>query len=406
MVNVTTNLITAGSTGRLAELRCLGPLVLIVFLGFLSIGVPLSALSLQVHEVLGFDMVTVGWVIGIQSLATILTRHRAGTLADHRGPRRAVLTGLPLAAASGLLYLASTLLPLAPAPALAVLTIARLVLGVAESLFITGCMSWGIARLGPARTGKVMSWQGIAMYAALGLGAPLGLAVQRRLGFEAVALLVVATPLLACLVALALPGTPPSAVVRAPFHRVLGLIWRPGTVLMLATAPFAVLATFLALSFAARGWDGAGWALGGFAAGYVLVRLLFAHLPDRLGGITVATVSLAIEAAGQAMLWLAPVPSVALAGAVLTGIGFSLMFPSMGIEATRRVAPALRGRAVGGFTAFFDLALGLTGPLVGLATSRLGLDGAFLLGTGAALAGLAMLPLVRRMPPVAVVPDR
>lgn len=379
------------------EFAGLAPLVLITFLGFLSVGAPLPALSLHVHDSLGFSSAAVGWVIGLQSLATVLTRHRAGTLSDHRGPRRAVLLGLPLAAAAGALYLASSSLPLPPWGKLGVLLAGRVVLGIGESLFITGAMSWGIARLGASRTGKVMSWQGIAMYAAVGLGASLGLAVQSACGFSGVAVLTMAAPLLAAGVALRLQAVPGGGGQRVPFHRVIGMIWRPGAVLTLATVPFAAMAAFLALNFAGKGWPGAGLALAGFGAGYILVRLVGSHLPDRFGGVAVAAGSLVLEVLGQALLWLAPQPGMAVAGAALTGIGFSLVFPAMGVEATRRVLPEHRGRAVGNFIAFFDVAMGLTGPLVGLVAGRFGTSAPFLVGAGAALAALALLPAVRRM---------
>ena len=87
----------------------------------------------------------------------------------------------------------------------------------------------------------------------------------------------------------------------------------------------------------------------------------------------------------------APNPAVALAGALLTGIGFSLIFPSMGVDATRRVSPELRGRAVGNFTAFFDIAIGLTGPLVGLLVGPLGFQSAFLVGALATLVAIGLL---------------
>jgi MFS family permease len=375
----------------------LGPLVAIVFLGFLAVGAPLPALALYVHGVLGFSNFIVGAVIGVQSLATVLTRHRAGTLCDHRGPPRSVLLGLPLAAFSGVFYLASTWPALGAEGRLAVLVVGRLVMGLGESLFITGTMSWGIARVGAARTGKVMSWQGIAMYAALGLGAPLGLAVQAAFGFVGVAGLTMAAPLLAAAIGLGLAAAPGSGGARAPFHQVVGLIWRPGLVLTLATVPFASLAAFLALDYAARGWEGAGLALGAFGGGFVLVRLVGSHLPDRLGGVVVAAGSLAIEAVGQALLWLAPGPELALAGAALTGIGFSLVFPSMGVVATRRVPAGQRGRAVGNFLAFFDVAVGLTGPVVGVMAGHFGYASAFLVGTAATLGALGMLQVVRRM---------
>jgi MFS family permease len=387
---------------RRSAVRGLAPLVLIVFSGFLVVGVPLPALSLYVHEQLGFSGFVVGWVIGIQSIVTVLTRHFAGTLSDQHGPRWVVLRGLPLAALAAGFYLASALLPVAPAAKLALLLVGRVLLGVAESLFITGTMTWGIGRIGTARTGKVMAWQGIAMFAAFGLGAPLGLALHSAYGFAGVAVLAIATPLFATVVALLLPPVPASGGDSVPAYRVLRLIWLPGLVLALAAVPYAAMAAFLPLDFSVKGWAGAGIAIACFGIGYVCVRLVASDLPDRLGPARVVGASLAIETLGQLLLWSATAPGIALAGAALTGIGFSLVFPAMGVMATKRVPAEMRGRAVGNFIAFFDVAIGLTGPVVGLLTGAMGYTSAFLAGTLAASAALALMPAVYRMGRVAM----
>ena len=379
------------TTGRTA-LAGIGPLFPIVFGGYLALGLPLPVLALQVHDRLGFDAVTVGWVVGVQALSTVLTRQMAGRLTDARGPKRAVLFGLPLAALAGLLYLVSDKLVDRPGLSLAALLAGRILLGPAESLFLTGTMAWGIARLGPARTGRVMAWQGIGIFGALAIGAPLGLAIMARVGFAGVALVALAVPLLALAVAVLVSPEPGIAGARMPFARVLSLIWRQGCGLMLAGVPFAALAAFVSLYYAARGWTGAGVALSGFGLGYIAVRVFFAHWPDRFGGARVAAGSLAVEALGQLVLWAAPDAGVALAGATLTGIGFSLVFPALGVEATRRVPPQSRGLAVGGFVAFLDLALGLTGPLAGLLATGFGYRSVFL--AGALCCGLATLTLV------------
>ncbi|MBD9666278.1 putative MFS family arabinose efflux permease [Variovorax beijingensis] len=373
----------------------LAPVVLAVFLGFLAISVPLAALALQVRDHLGFGTATVGWAIGLQSLATLLTRHQAGTLCDQRGPRAAVLLGLPLAACSGLAYGLSNALPIDPAAKLAVLLLGRLLAGIGESLFLTGLMSWGIARVGAARTGQVMSWTGIAIYAALGLGAPLGLAVQASHGFTGVGVAALLAPMLAWAIAARLPAVAAAGGQRVPFHRVLGLIWRPGLVLALATVPYAAMAAFLTLDYAAHGWPHAGTALLGFGVAYVFVRLAGSGLPDRFGATRVAVGSLIFEAVGQVLVWCAATPAMAVCGATLTGLGFSLVFPAMGVLATRSVPPQQRGRAVGNFIAFADIAMGVTGPAVGIATQWLGITAAFLVGAGATCAALCLLPSLR-----------
>ena len=128
-----------------------------------------------------------------------------------------------------------------------------------------------------------------------------------------------------------------------------------------------------------------------------MVRVLCGHLPDRIGGTPVAIVSLAVEACGQYLLWLAPNPAVALVGAVLTGLGCSMVFPSMGLEAVRQIPPHLRATAIGGFAAFQDIAYGLTGPLAGLLADRAGYSRVYLIGALGAAAGLVIaLGLNRR----------
>ncbi len=374
----------------------LGPMVLIVLFGFTAVGAPLPALSLYVHDQLGFSALTVGWVVGIPSAVTVLTRHWAGTLSDRRGPRWAVMVGLPLAASAGAFYLASAWLPVSAYGKLAVLLVGRMLLGAAESLFLTGTMSWAIGRVGATRTGLVMSWQGIAMYSAIGLGAPLGLAVLSLAGFMGIGVLTIATPLAAWLIAWPLAGVAAGSAVRVPFYRVLSLIWLPGLILALATVPFAGLAAFLPLAYAAQGWSGAGLAITAFGCGYIAVRLFGSHLPDRFGATLVVGLSLIIEAVGQIMLWLAGAPEYALIGATLSGVGFSLVFPAMGVIATQRVPADQRGRAVGNFIAFFDIAVGLTGPLVGLATMKFGYTSSSLIGGCATILALILVTIPLR----------
>ena len=104
-----------------------------------------------------------------------------------------------------------------------------------------------------------------------------------------------------------------------------------------------------------------------------------------------AFASIAVEAMGQCLLWTAPGPILALAGAFLTGLGCSPIFPAMGIEMVRRIPPHLRGNAMGGLAALRDLACGSTGPATGLLADRFGYAIVFLVGGLAASLGLAMV---------------
>jgi predicted MFS family arabinose efflux permease len=118
--------------------------------------------------------------------------------------------------------------------------------------------------------------------------------------------------------------------------------------------------------------------------------LFLGHLPDRLGGVRVALVSVLIEAAGLALIWLAPTRDLAAVGAAFTGFGYSLVYPGLGVEAVRRTPPESRGLAMGAYTACLDVALGFGSPALGLIASRTGMASVFLAGALAVLGGAAV----------------
>src|SRR5205823_3597758 len=98
--------------------------------------------------------------------------------------------------------------------------------------------------------------------AAVAIGAPLGIAIFNSSGgFAVLALIVAATPLLACLIAWRLPAQPVVAGARIPLREVFGLIWRPGAGVALSGVGFAVIAAFITLYYQSHGWDGAAYGL-------------------------------------------------------------------------------------------------------------------------------------------------
>jgi len=340
-------------------------IVCFTFLAYLVIGMQLAVLPPFVHDDLGFSAVIAGLVISTQYVATLLSRGFAGRTSDTAGPKRAAWIGLLACAASGLLMIAAALLRAWPLASLATMLLARLALGMGESCVATGCIMWGIGRVGGEHTAKVISWNGIATYGALAVGAPLGVVLVSLGGFVMIGISAVALMLLALLLAWRRPPIRVEAGERLPMHRVFGRVAPYGMGLALGSVGFGVIATFITLYYASQGWMGAAPTLSAFGVCFVGVRLLLGWSIAYFGGYRVALVSLLVETAGLFVLATASHVGVAMLGASLCGIGFSLVFPALGVVAVERVSVSNRGAALAAYSVFIDVALGVTGPLGG-----------------------------------------
>ena len=365
-------------------------IVLFTFIGYLNIGIPLAVLPGYVHNHLGYGTVIAGLVISVQYLATLLSRPYASRYIDTRGSKRAVMIGLAGCGLSGVFMLISSWLTSMPAWSLASLLIGRLVLGSAESLVGSGSIGWGIGRVGAQNTAKVISWNGIASYGAIAIGAPLGVVMVGHLGMWSLGASIMALGALGVLLAWPKLAAPIVSGVRLPFLHVLGRVLPHGTGLALGSIGFGTIATFITLYYATNHWENAALCLSLFGASFISARLLFGNLINRIGGFRVAIACLSVETLGLLLLWLAPNPELALAGAALSGFGFSLVFPALGVEAVNLVPASSRGAAVGAYSLFIDLSLGITGPLVGAVAAGFGFASIFLFAALAALGGLML----------------
>ncbi|WP_082766251.1 arabinose transporter [Paramesorhizobium deserti] len=366
-----------------------------LFCGYLSVGLPLPVIPLFLHDRLGFNSVVVGLVIGVQFLATVLTRGYAGRLTDQYGGKRSALQGAVISALGGLLYFVAAMPGLSPGVGLAIIVIGRLAAGFGESQFVTGCVSWSIASVGPQRAGMSMSWTGIAMFAALAIGAPIGMWLYQAFGLQAAMLACIVAPVVSAMIAARETSYASPAGERIPFYRVIGQIWREGIGLMLQGVGLSGLTAFASLYFAARNWGNAGLVMTAFGVGFIFVRVVLGSLPDKMSGYRVALWSLVIEALGQAMIWSAPHEIIALAGALVTGLGCALVFPALGVEALKRVSPANRGSAMGAFVAFLDIAYGISGPVAGVIAGQFGFASVYLFGAACALIGAVLAATAR-----------
>jgi MFS family permease len=366
------------------------PIMGVVLVAFLVIGLALPVLPLYVHQGLGLSTFVVGLVTGSQFAASLISRVWSGHYADRNGAKRAVIVGLLTAVAGGLFYLLSIAFVATPTASAAVLLAGRGLLGGAESFVITGAVSWGLILAGPANTGRVIAWVGMAMFAALAFGAPVGTALYSAGGFVAVSAATTVLPLLTLLLVAPLAPVPVHAGAQSGLLKVLGAVWLPGFGSALSTVGFGAMIAFSSLLATQRGWTLVWLTFSAFALALVAARLFFGHTPDKLGGAKVALICVFVEALGLAMIWFASSPLLAAGGAALAGFGYSLVYPGLGVEAVRRVPRQSRGLAMGAYTVFLDAALGFGSPALGLTAGWSGLGSVFLASAVIALGAAAV----------------
>jgi predicted MFS family arabinose efflux permease len=241
--------------------------------------------------------------------------------------------------------------------------------------------------MGAHNTAKVMAWVGTALYAAFAIGAPLGTALYASYGFFAIALATIVIPLCALLILVPLhPATTTSRPHPTAIMSVAAAVWQPGVALALSGVGFGAIMGFIALLFVDHRWAPIWPAFSALSVAFIVGRLFFGGLPDTIGGAKVSFVCILIEAAGLLLIGIAPSMPIALAGITLSGLGYSLVYPGLGAEAIRRAPARSRGVTMGAYTAFLDLSLGISSPLLGLIAGGAGMNAVYVVSAGIVLA--------------------
>lgn len=358
-------------------------------LGLLSVGATLPVMPRYVSGPLGGSELEVGIVSGAFAITGLACRPLAGHLADRSGRRRVVLWGSIATAISGILYFVPAGVP--------GLIVARLFLGAGEGAVYTAGSAWIVDLAPPNRRGRIIGLYGLAIWGGLALGPPIGELILHATSYEGVWAFAAAAPLLAAALTLRIPEA------FTPHGRADGSPWlarealRPGLGLALSIVGYAAMAAFVVLHLDERGIGHGAAVFTAFAASVVAMRIFGGWLPDRFGPVPCALGAGLVEAAGLLVISAADSVAVAVVGAVAMGSGFSLLFPSLALLVVNRVPEERRGVAMGTFTAFFDLGMGIGSPLAGLAAAIGGYEAAFWLAAVAALGAAAVAISLRRV---------
>ncbi|WJV53807.1 MFS transporter [Prodigiosinella aquatilis] len=370
---------------------CIASVVMFNFASYLTIGLPLAVLPGYVHDHLGYSPFWAGLVISLQYFATLLSRPHAGRYADEKGPKNVVVLGLAGALLSGVFYALAAWNDASPVLALLLLCMGRIILGIGQSFAGTGATLWGIGVVGARHIGRVISWNGIATYGAMAVGAPLGVWIYHLGGLMLLAKVIMLVTTAAILLALPRQAVSATPGKKLPFREVLSKVWVYGVILALGSAGFGVISTFITLFYDDKHWEGAALTLSIFSCAFVGTRLLFPNVINRFGGLAVSFVCFVVEGVGLLLVWLAIYPAMAEAGAFLAGAGFSLVFPALGVVAVKAVSPQNQGSGLATYTIFLDLSLGIVGPVAGVLMGYTGVASIYLAAALLLLGGVLLI---------------
>lgn len=377
-------LVPGALAARHPGIAATGGVFFAALLAFLAIGAALPVLPSYVRGPLHSGDLAVGIVVGAFAVTAVVCRPLAGRQADARGRRIVLVAGALTMALGGALYLLAS--------SVAALIAARLVVGAGEGAVYTAGATWAVDLAPEDRQGLALGLFGLAVWGGLSLGPLAGELLRSGVGYDAVWIMTAVLPLAGAAIAVRLPEPRRGADADAPgplafFPRAAH---RPGLALALANVGYAALAGFVVLHLRARGIGGGATVFTAFALAVFASRLALSRVPDRAGARRTATVAGLLEALGLAIIALAGSLVVALAGAVVVGVGFSMLFPSLALMVVGEVGDERRGSALGAFTAFFDIGVGLGAPIAGLTASLAGYPAVFVLAAAAALCTAAL----------------
>jgi MFS family permease len=351
------------------------------FITFFSAFQLLPAIPLRILE-LGGSKAEAGWFLTVYTLCSAFSAPVMGTIADHVGRRRLLITASILfvgfSIAYGLIHDLRLLL----------------LVGAIHGSMWSGILSSASAIMSEfipeSRRAQGMAWWGLSSTAAVSLAPAVGLWVF-HFGWVTLCLELSVLSAVMAVWALILPtrDAPPAAGKRLAIHD----SW-----------DWAVIKTTLSFAVMSFGYGGVtsysaivaiehhikpeALYLTVFAATIVVVRVSFSHLADRVGIKRVLYPSLALAPIAFGILSVTTVRWQMATSAVLFGICFGLAYPAFATFILGNTNPQRRARTFGSIVWAFDTGLGVGSFCIGAIGEHAGLGTAF--GFAAALSCLAI----------------
>lgn len=325
---------------------------LIIFLGFQML---MPTLPVYVMK-LGGSESSAGLVMGVFAVSSVLIRPFAGRAIDTYGRKGIFLVGLIVFVLSVLAY--NWL------PSVMILMLFRFIHGFGWGASSTAAGTIAADVIPKKRLAEGMGYYGLASTLSMAVAPALGLFLITRFNFTALFFSSASATIIATLLALLItyqrvtqPDLPATIKTKPVLFEKSA--FRPSLVIFFITMTYGAIVSFLALYAAQLGIANIGPFFTVYAITLMIIRPLFGRLADKKGfdivmipGILCILTTMLLLAKAQSL-------ELLLIAAVVYGVGFGAVQPSLQAMAVMNVPFNRRGAANGTLYSAFDLGIGL-----------------------------------------------
>jgi len=333
-------------------------------------------------EKIGGSESEIGLILGVFTISAVLLRPFIGKEVDRRGRKIILVSGIVIFFISMLLYDYTK--------NVTSLLLLRVLHGIGWGAATTAATTLIADIAPPKRRGEAMGVFGMASNVAMAIGPALSMILLQKYDFPVLFSISAGISLISLLLVLPISET---MVVhpKTPLFSREALF--PSALMFMISLTYGSIVSFLSLFAQKQGIANPGIFFTVFAVTLILVRALAGKLSDIKGRKFVIIPGMVLIAAGLGVLSTASALDSFLVAALLYGIGFGLVHPSLMALLVDMVSDEGRGAAMGTFTAAFDLGIGAGSIFLGLVLQYFDFQVMYMLSGLIALSGAVLLIL-------------
>ena len=339
----------------------------------------LITLPIYIEKIGGTES-EIGLIIGVFTISAVALRPFIGQEVDRRGRKIILISGILVFFISMLLYDYTK--------SVTTLLLLRVFHGVGWGAATTAATTLIADIAPPRRRGEAMGVFGMASNVAMAIGPALSIILLQAYDFSILFSIGAGISLVSLLLAFPISETMVKHPKTPLFSREALF---PSALMFIVSLTYGSIVSFLSLFALKQGIANPGVFFSVFAVTLILVRALAGKLSDIKGRKFVIIPGMILIAAGLWILSTASLLENFLAAALLYGLGFGLVHPSLMAFLVDRVSETGRGAAMGTFTASFDLGIGTGSILLGLVLQYYGFQVIYTLGGLIVLIGAIFL---------------